>query len=548
MLRQAALVLLTIVLAPACGRTAMGNLHPAVDGGAPLDARVPTDSQLPADAQFPSDSWLPKDAQVPPDLASPFPCAALQALADGVLTPRHVVHALFAPDRSSLVLRVKGQGPPGSGVQDDLLLVRLPSGDVSAIVSSITSAEWLQPGATLLVEATQDGRTDLMAVNSDGSGMRTLMQSVCSHVAAPDGSRVYAIHDCDSNNTGTMAVVEVASGASTNLADAATFGTPMPTLATAVSPNGRWVAFVTRIPDAGWSDSVVVVAGANGSVQTLASQPGGRDPAFVSDDLLLFAAGDLLQIGDIRGHVPGTGDTSYLVAADRDPGLFGFQVSPDQTWVLGATEITGQPDELYAIRVDGSGERLLASNLYDYLMDPLAKRVFAFNAGGHVIYNYDDTGHSFGVASVALDGSAPTAWSTGASFLETPRLDQVVLVEPVFATSGTSRLRLVDLASGTEVFGYDSNGAIGAVGFSPNHNGLAIIEYRSQSPDQLRFVSANQSVVLGEWLTSQLLPIPYSSYYGTLPYIYPIDPTGCFTILDTDLAPGPGTRLAILPQ
>jgi hypothetical protein len=308
------------------------------------------------------------------------------------------------------------------------------------------------------------------------------------------------------------------------------------------------VAFVTRIPDAGWSDSVVVVAGANGSVQTLASQPGGRDPAFVSDDLLLFAAGDLLQIGDIRGHVPGTGDTSYLVAADRDPGLFGFQVSPDQTWVLGATEITGQPDELYAIRVDGSGERLLASNLYDYLMDPLAKRVFAFNAGGHVIYNYDDTGHSFGVASVALDGSAPTVWSTGASFLETPRLDQVVLVEPVFATSGTSRLRLVDLASGTEVFAYDSNGAIGAVGFPPDDSGLVIIEYQSQSPDQLRFVSANHSDVLGEWLTSQLLPIPYSSYYGTLPYIYPIDPTGCFTVLDTDLAPGPGTRLAILPQ
>jgi len=107
---------------------------------------------------------------------------------------------------------VKGEGPPDSGVQDDLLLVRLPSGDVSAIVSSITSAEWLQPGATLLAKVARDGGSDLVVVNSDGSGMRTLMQSVCSHVAAPDGSRVYAIHDCDSNNTGTMAVVEVASG------------------------------------------------------------------------------------------------------------------------------------------------------------------------------------------------------------------------------------------------------------------------------------------------------------------------------------------------
>jgi hypothetical protein len=124
----------------------------------------------------------------------------------------------------------------------------------------------------------------------------------------------------------------------------------------------------------------------------------------------------------------------------------------------------------------------------------------------------------------------------------------VVLVEPAFATSGTSRLRLLDLASGTDVFDYASDGAIGAVGFPPNDSGLVFIEYRSPDPAQLRYLSANQSVVLGEWLTSQLLPILHSEYYGTLPYIYPIDPTGCFTVFDTDQTPGPGTRLAILPQ
>jgi hypothetical protein len=516
------------------------------------DAGASNDSQVPADAQWPADTQLQNDTQVSPDLAPPLGCAALQPLADGVLTPRHVVQPLFAPDRSLLVLRVKGEGQPDSGAQDDLLLVQLPSGEVSPIISSISSAEWLQPGATLLVKAAQAGRTDLMAVNSDGSGSRTLMQSVCSHVAAPDGNRVYAIHDCDPNNTGTMAVVDVATGTSTYLADAATFATPLPTLPAAVSPNGRWVTFVTSIPSlsTGWSDSVVVVAGADGQVETLTSQPGARHPAFVSDDLLLFAVGDPYQMGDIRGHVPGTGDTSYLVAANRDPGLFGFEVSPDKTWVLGATEateVTGSGDELYAIRVDGSEERLLASNLYGYLMDQLAKRVFAFSSGGHVIYA-SDAGLSLAVASVGLDGNAPTALSASASFMETPRLDRVVLVEPEFATAGTSHLRLVDLASGTDVFLYVSPGAIGAVGFPPNDYGLLVIEYRSPETDQLRYVSANQSVVLGEWQTSQLLPVLHSNYYGTLPYIYPIDPTGCFTVFDTDLAPGPGTRLAILPQ
>jgi hypothetical protein len=34
----------------------------------------------------------------------------------------------------------------------------------------------------------------------------------------------------------------------------------------------------------------------------------------------------------------------------------------------------------------------------------------------------------------------------------------------------------------------------------------------------------------------------------SVPNWSPVDPTGCFTVFDTDLAPGPGTRLAILPQ
>jgi hypothetical protein len=32
------------------------------------------------------------------------------------------------------------------------------------------------------------------------------------------------------------------------------------------------------------------------------------------------------------------------------------------------------------------------------------------------------------------------------------------------------------------------------------------------------------------------------------PGAYSVDPTGCFTIADTDLAPGPGTRLVLIPE
>jgi hypothetical protein len=525
----------------------MGALHPAVDAGAPMDAPLPVDARPPSDVPLPVDARPIPDVQVSPDLAAPaVGCTALQPLADGVLTPRHTVRALFAPDRSLLVLRVQGEAPPATGVQDDLVLVRLPSGEVSPIISSITSAEWLQPGSTLLATAVRDGRSDLVVVSSDGSGVRTLVQGVCDHVAAPDGSRVYAIHDCDSHNTGTMDVFDVASGASTHLAEGATFGTPTPTRSTAVSPDGRWVAFMTSIPsDGGASHDILVVGGADGRVENLTSQPSAHDPAFVSDDLVLFVTGNLFQMGDIRGYVPGTGDTSYLVATKRNPGLFGYQVSPDKTWVLAATETTGYVDELYAERLDGSSERLLASDLYDFRMNQLALRVFAFSASGRVIYN---TGHDLGVATIGLDGGTPTVLSGGASFLEAPRLDRVALLEPVYFAAGTGRLRLVDLASGTDVFAYDSDGGIGTIGFSPNDRGMVFAERRLPGPNRLRYASADQSVVLGEWQTTYFRHDSLSDRYGTLLDIYPVDPTGCFTVFDTDLAPGPGTRLAILPQ
>ena len=519
--RKSALLLLAIGLAPACGRTALdAGRTPAVDGGARMDARVP------------------------PDFAPAVGCAALQPLANGVLTSRHAARVLFAPDRSSLVLQVKGEGPSGSSVEDDLLLVRLPSGEVSPIISAIDSAEWLQPGATLLVSAVREGRSDLAVVGSDGSGVRTLVQGVCDHVAASDGSRVYAIHDCGGSKYGTMDVIDVASGASTRLKVGAGFGTLSPTSAAAVSPDGRWVAFLTSIVlDGGSPENLLVVGGADGRVETLASQPGAFDQGFVSDRLLLFRTDWYLPNGGIHGHVPGTGDTSYVVAAKRDPGLFGYQASPDGTWLLGATETTGAGGDLYAIRLDGAGELLLASDLLDFMMSEMARRVFAFSASGRVIYNRDLLG---GVATVGLDGGTPTVLSDRASFLETPRLDRVALVEPKGPTPAASRLRLVDLESAADVFAYDSDGGTWAIGFPPSGRGLVFTESRSPSPNRLRYVSADQSVVLGEWQATHFWPD--TSYHGTPPSTYPVDPTGCFTVFDTDLTPGPGTRLAVLPQ
>ncbi len=496
------------------------GLYPSVDAGAAADAR------------------LAMDALLPPDLAPAVGCAALQPLANGVLTPRHAVRALFAPDRTSLILRVRGEAPSESSVYDDLLLVQLPSGKVSTIINSITSAEWLRPGSTLLVRAEQEGRIDLVVVRPDGSGLRTLAQGVCDHVAAPDGTRVYAMRDCYSYRMGAMDVIDVVSGAIARLAVGAQAGTA------AVSPDGRWVAFLTSIPvDGGSSQNLVVVGGADGRVETLASQPDAAQLGFVSDRLLLFRNGSSYINGDIRGHVPGTGDTSHLVAANRHPGWYGYRVSPDGTWLLGATEVTTFVAALYAIRLDGTGERLLASDLYDFWRNQLGPQVFAFTASGRVIYKKDGDP---AVATIGLDGSAPMEIAGPEWFLEAPRLNQVALVGPPETMAMTDRLQLADSESGTAVFTYDSDGNVNTVGFPPDGRGLVFVESPTPGSHRLRYGSADKSVVLGEWQSSVF---GWDSLSDAPPlHTYPIDPTGCFTVFDTDLAPSPGTRLAILPQ
>jgi hypothetical protein len=55
-------------------------------------------------------------------------------------------------------------------------------------------------------------------------------------------------------------------------------------------------------------------------------------------------------------------------------------------------------------------------------------------------------------------------------------------------------------------------------------------------------------VVLGEWQATEFQPDWLADHNGTALDIYPVDPTGCFTVFDTDQTPGSGTRLAILPQ
>jgi hypothetical protein len=274
----------------------------------------------------------------------------------------------------------------------------------------------------------------------------------------------------------------------------------------------------------------------------------------VSDDLLLFGVGTVGYArldGTLRAHVPGAGDDSYAVAAGRSPGLFGYSISADGSWLLGAGQAhsdAGFEDSalLYAIRLDGSGENLLSSALLPFWMFEVAIKAFAWSGDGRRAVYIATNGA--GLWTSDAYGTSAAKISPGGLFTIAPAGDQVALLEDL-GDARQSRLRVSALDTGHEGFSFASDGAITAPSFTPDGRGLLFVSMPTSGAAQLRYASpmGSSSVLLGEW-TETLLDM-YPGTYGDIPAgKYPVDPTGCFTVVDTDLAPGPGTRLVLLPD
>jgi hypothetical protein len=423
---------------------------------------------------------------------------------------------------------------------DRLVRVELPSGDVTTVVDALNLVRPLGNRGALLLTATGSSRNDTSVY--DGREARTLFSGDCHYTAAPDGTRIYAVGSCVGKENGLVAL-DVATGKPSVVDKRAALTTVWQIL---VSPNGKWVAYTEGDSDV--NNRTITVASAAGNAYTIASAPGVYLVDFASDDLLIFQTGGKADLhGDLRGHTPGSGDTSFVIASDRFPGYgypyTGYQFSPDRTRIL-AAKMPGPSDTprsgaLFSIPLHGGDPTLLLADWAYPLRDMTDP--FAFDSQGkYAVYVSTRNGDltSFSVWAVDMQGSSPRKLSDGWGFGLTHATSSVVLYDN--ADKGRFRVRLTDLATGRDRLSYSSSAQILSAAAFRGDQAVLFSEDGVKRRAGFMSVSHPEPIVLGEWTE------PSSRGVTRLP-VYP-DPTGCFTVINTDLPTGTGTRLVLLPE
>jgi len=468
-----------------------------------------------------------QSALEPMDPAGGIACQALKPLADRqVLVPEKTHYAYYTPDRSFLLLQTRGN-------PDRLIRVDLPSGDTRTVIDALTLVEPLGTSGSFLLLGTGDDASEVEVY--DGTQVRPLFSGSCPWRSTPDGTRLYLDGSCV-GEADSLAVIDVATGTSKIVAHHAVMG-PL-----AITPNGQWIAYQTGDSYSNHNRTLVVVDVA-GNAYTIALAQDVSLVEFADNDLLVFQTTDPADFpGDIRGHHPGSGDTSFLIAAKRDPG-FGFpcyshQFSPDRTRVLAVQGPA--PYSIYSIPLRGGDPQLLVE---DWHGPSSVEQPFAFDAQSkYAVFQSQGEGEPplYPLSVVDLQGSKPKELSPDAWFAMTPSTSSVLIVESDNGRQ-TSRLRLTDLPTGRDRLTYASNADLAYPTVLRGDQAVLFAELDGDTR-RVRFLSAKhpQSVLLGEWNDS--------TCRGCSPMPVQADPTACFTVVNTDKAGNPGTRLVLLPE
>jgi hypothetical protein len=318
------------------------------------------------------------------------------------------------------------------------------------------------------------------------------------------------------------------------------------------SPSGQWIAYLEPPPSrdgsVSYSGTVRVVDSRN-ATYALNSAGIASNPYFASEEVLLFVKdGRSYMNVDVRAHALGGGDTSRLVAQDVGfDGRYEGHVSSDGQWILAPVSPVPHdlrtPDALSAHSLDGR-EIALANDVYPFWGSEVLWYSYAFAADDrHVVY-MNLTPSSRGVSVVGRAGGPSRVLSRESDFVVPPAGNLVALRED---RSQPIRLRLTNLDTTQDVAVAELTATPSAVTFTPDGASVVFAEQAQGSQRaRLRHLSSRTGLTtdLAQWTATQMPPYePCCNQPGPG---YPIDPTGCFTVVDSDLTGG--TSLILLPE
>jgi hypothetical protein len=459
---------------------------------------------------------------------------------NGVLNLGHIKQALFAPDGRSLLVRI---GAADTDTRDDARLIYLPDGASRVLGSGARNVEWLGSSRALLTTA-----EGLVAVSLDGQVLRSLATQTCNHAATPDGSRIYYASECNSLVSGALGVLDLATGTSQPLA---TNASPSSLV---VSPDSRWAAYLVYTGDPSSSTRVVHVADATGSTYAITGPASATRPVFVSGEILLFQApATRPPESAVWRHELGTGNSRSLTEGDLAMG--GYEIAGDgSALVVAGFPTGGRTGELSLVPLDGGSPVRLASDLMDYRMYSMPVRPFAFAPySRRVVYVADqasDAGRVYGISTASGDGSEQVELpAAGGTAVVSPYADRVAVIA-VDRTLGRSTVGVVS-ASGARQLAIEVAGEVSFASFVPRDRGLLFIRTSEDkvlgTTRELRHLSfASGNVTVLAWWRTSTLALP-NQPVGIASYEYPVDPTGCYAVVDSDMD-STASRLVALPN
>ena len=493
----------------------------------------------------------PQDALTLPDRpgrdSGPPPgCASLGAYAKGLgVMGLYARRARFSPTADRLAVVTHRDNAPG-----DLYLLFLVKGMSRLLEKYVHDIQWLPQNKGLLARRIKPGLSsipyDLVHYAPDGSKPKVLGSNLCAHQVTPDGTRVYMVADCDKQSRGKLAGATVDSGTLGYLAkDVAAYGL-------VVSPDSKWAAYVAGLstpPGCYNPHGTLEVVDAAWKTKKIAAKVMPYSLQFTPTNLLLARREDNCKSNNRTFVIasPNSGTVSDL-NKETKADFYGYGFSTGQRYAVSAdgkrvlfSRSTGtsmsNPELLSMSTLDGS-TRLLAKDLYNYMMTSMAFVVWTYsNSGKHVVYVRGNMGFpQMGLSAVPGGGGKAIKLANslyGGSFVASARSPDVAWIESsgpqsqeLFYGSVSSTARIQVMAS--------KNQPLSSLSMLPDGRGVLVVQ-RSGGVNKLLLGSSKGGTrVLGQWSKGYLV----SSYPSAGPPVsgYQMDRQGCAVVYNRDTA------------